>query len=108
MSEAPMAASAGDLRKMKFLYFVFFAGNGVFFTFINVYYVGLGLSGMQIGIINTLSPLAGIIGMTLWGLLNDPVTARHGCFWSPPLPALLRPRSCLGRRTALRPSCRWP
>jgi MFS transporter, PPP family, 3-phenylpropionic acid transporter len=71
MSKPLATALTGDLKKMRIMYFIFFAGNGIFFTFINVYYVELGLTGMQIGIINTLSPLAGVIGMTLWGLLND-------------------------------------
>jgi MFS transporter, PPP family, 3-phenylpropionic acid transporter len=56
---------------MRLLYFVYFAGNGIFFTYINVYYRDLGLSGTQIGVINTLCPLAGILGLTTFGVLND-------------------------------------
>jgi len=64
-------ATARGLRTVSALYFCFFAGNGVFLVFINVYYRSLGLSGTQIGLINTLAPLAGMVGATLWGMLND-------------------------------------
>jgi len=59
------------IRTMRILYFVYFAANGIFFTYINVYYQSLGLSGTQIGFVNTLSPLTAILGMILWGVLND-------------------------------------
>ncbi len=60
-----------DLWTMRLLYLVYFAGNGIYFTYINVYYQSLGLSGTQIGLIGTLAPLAGIIGLTSFGMLND-------------------------------------
>jgi len=56
---------------VKGLYFFFFAGVGLFFTFINVYYQSIGLSGMQIGLINAFGSLVGIFSTTLWGILND-------------------------------------
>ena len=62
---------AGGLGVSKALYFFYFAGIGAFFPFIAVYYRSIGLSGVQIGLISTLSPLMGIISMMLWGILND-------------------------------------
>ncbi len=59
------------LGTIRALYFFYFAGAGIFFSFINVYYRGIGLSGFQIGIINTLAPLIGIFGSVLWGILCD-------------------------------------
>jgi PPP family 3-phenylpropionic acid transporter len=60
-----------NLWRLRLLYFFFYASIGVFFPFINVYYRELGLTGTQIGLINTLAPLVGILSMTLWGMLND-------------------------------------
>lgn len=59
------------LRRVRILYFVHFAAVGIYWTYINVYYHGIGLSGAQIGLINAIVPLVGIAGMTGWGLLND-------------------------------------
>lgn len=57
---------------MRALYFLFFGGVGVYWTFINVYYrENLGLSGTEIGMVNTVAPLVGLIAATLWGVLND-------------------------------------
>jgi PPP family 3-phenylpropionic acid transporter len=56
---------------MRLLYLVFFAANGIFFTYVNVYYSQIGLSGTHIGLIGTLSPMASIIGLTGFGMLND-------------------------------------
>jgi MFS transporter, PPP family, 3-phenylpropionic acid transporter len=63
--------AARGLLVMRVLYFFFFAGIGAYWTFINVYFRELGLSGMQIGLINTLAPLVGIFSATMWGLVND-------------------------------------
>lgn len=65
------SAQVKGLITLKSLYFFFFAGIGVYFTFINVYYRSIGLSGVQIGLINTVGPLVAIFGMIGWGLLND-------------------------------------
>jgi PPP family 3-phenylpropionic acid transporter len=45
----------------KVLYFFMFAGLGIFFPFLNVYYKSIGLSGKQIGLIITLGPLLIIV-----------------------------------------------
>ena len=60
-----------SLGTIRALYFFFFAGAGIYFSFINVYYSSIGLSGLQIGIINTLAPVIGIFGSMLWGVLSD-------------------------------------
>ncbi len=60
-----------DVRIVRPLYFLQFGAIGFFFTFANVYYNSIGLSGMQIGLINTLGPLAGIFSAALWGYIND-------------------------------------
>lgn len=59
------------LWTIRSLYFFYFAGAGIYVSFINVYYSSIGLSGFQIGIINTLAPVIGIFGSLLWGMLSD-------------------------------------
>lgn len=55
----------------KALYFIMFAGFGILFPFLNVYYKSIGLNGTQIGLINTLGPLIAIFAGPMWGLLCD-------------------------------------
>ncbi|HEY3341376.1 MAG TPA: major facilitator superfamily domain-containing protein 6 [Anaerolineae bacterium] len=59
------------LWPLKILYFIFYAGQGTYTTFIGVYYASLGLSGTQIGLINTVIPITGMISSPLWGMLSD-------------------------------------
>jgi MFS family permease len=59
------------LWTIRILYFFYFAGAGIYVSFINVYYSSIGLSGFQIGIINTLAPVIGIFSSMLWGMLSD-------------------------------------
>lgn len=59
------------LLVMRALYFLFFAGIGAYWTFINVYYNSIGLTGTEIGLVNTLAPLVAIFAATLWGVVND-------------------------------------
>lgn len=56
---------------MRILYFLYFAAVGAYFTFINVYYRSIGLSGTEIGLVNTLPPIVAIIAATMWGMVND-------------------------------------
>ena len=56
---------------VRLLYFFFFAGMGLFFSFINVYYLSIGLSGVQIGILGTIGPLVGVLSSILWGMASD-------------------------------------
>jgi MFS transporter, PPP family, 3-phenylpropionic acid transporter len=60
-----------SLWSLKSLYFIFFAGQGTYYTFIAVYYSSLGLSGTQIGLINTVIPIVGMFSSPLWGMLSD-------------------------------------
>lgn len=64
-------AQSPRLWSLKVLYFIFFAGQGTYATFIGVYYGSLGLSGTQIGLINTVIPLVGMFSSPLWGMLSD-------------------------------------
>jgi PPP family 3-phenylpropionic acid transporter len=59
------------LLTVKILYFLVFAALGAFFPFINIYYFGIGLSGTQIGLINTVAPLVGAVSAVVWGMVND-------------------------------------
>jgi len=56
---------------LKGLFFVYYGGVGQFFTFINIYYRDIGLTGVQIGLIGTIVSLIGIFSTTLWGVLSD-------------------------------------
>src|SRR5512145_552040 len=53
------------------LFFFQFAGVGVYFTFLNVYYREAGLSGTQIGLINMTTALVTMGGAVVWGALSD-------------------------------------
>ncbi len=53
------------------LYFFYFAAFGVFVTYVNIYYRRLGLSGVQIGSLNAIAPVIGILASTIWGLFSD-------------------------------------
>jgi len=66
-----MLSTTRALSIGKILYFFMFAGIGIFFPFLNVYYKSIGLSGTQIGLINTLGPLIAIFAGPMWGLLGD-------------------------------------
>jgi MFS transporter, PPP family, 3-phenylpropionic acid transporter len=56
---------------VRLLYFFFFGGMGVFFSYINVYYLSIGLSGVQIGVLGTINPLVGVFSSILWGMASD-------------------------------------
>ena len=53
------------------LYFILYAGQGTYTSFIALYYASLGLSGTQIGLINTVIPVVGMVSSPLWGMLSD-------------------------------------
>jgi MFS family permease len=63
--------SRSTINVVRLLFFLFFAAFGIFVPYINVYYRAIGLSGIQIGLINTLSPLVGIFSGPLWGMISD-------------------------------------
>ena len=56
---------------MRVLYFLYFGALGSYWTYLNVYYQEIGLSGTQIGLVNTLAPLVAIFSATMWGIVND-------------------------------------
>lgn len=60
-----------NLRNIRAVYFFFFAGFAIISVFINVYYREFGLSGTQIGWINSLAPLVGILGGPVWAWIGD-------------------------------------
>jgi MFS transporter, PPP family, 3-phenylpropionic acid transporter len=53
------------------MYFFQFAAIGIYITFLNVYYLQVGLSGTQIGVLNMTSSLIGIAAAVMWGYLLD-------------------------------------
>ena len=55
----------------RLVYFIYYTGFGIYLPFINIYYRDIGLSGLEIGFINTLAPLVGMLSAPLWGILND-------------------------------------
>jgi MFS transporter, PPP family, 3-phenylpropionic acid transporter len=71
MTTADLILRKKSASILKFAYFSFYAGMGLFATFINLYYQSIGLSGMQIGVISMIGPAIGVINTTVWGMLND-------------------------------------
>jgi MFS transporter, PPP family, 3-phenylpropionic acid transporter len=69
--ETDPSPSGRGLRSVKALYFLYYAAYGIFVTYANLYYHSIGLSGTQIGLVNTLAPLVGIFSGALWGMVND-------------------------------------
>lgn len=53
------------------LFFFQYAGIGIYFTFLNIYYRDAGLSGTQIGMINMATALIGVASTVIWGNLAD-------------------------------------
>lgn len=71
LTKSVTTAHQRGLRTVKILYFLIFAAIGALFPFLNLYYYNIGLSGTQIGLINTLAPLVGAFSNVFWGMLND-------------------------------------
>jgi len=55
-----------DLWLARFYYFSFMGGWGFLFPFINLFYVGLGLSGAQIGTIASTGAIVGLVAAPVW------------------------------------------
>ena len=67
-------ASISAPRRMwvvRLAYFFQFAAIGIYYTFLNVYFHTLGLSGLQIGLLNMLAAVVGVISSVAWGYLGD-------------------------------------
>ena len=60
-----------NLRTISAMYFIIWGAIGLFLPFVSLYYREVGLSGTQIGLINTVAPLMGAAGAALWGILSD-------------------------------------
>jgi MFS transporter, PPP family, 3-phenylpropionic acid transporter len=67
----PSPTGKNSLPAAKFVYFIYFAGFAIYLPFIYIYLRSIGLSGLQIGILTTISPLIGMLSGPLWGILND-------------------------------------
>lgn len=62
-----------NLWLMRLYYFVYFCGNASINPFINLFYVSRKLSGTEIGLLGTISALAGLISAPFWGRMNDTI-----------------------------------
>jgi len=60
-----------SLLIVKLLYFTYFMAFSIYVTYVNVYFRSIGLSGIEIGLINTVSPLLSMLGSPIWGVLSD-------------------------------------
>jgi MFS transporter, PPP family, 3-phenylpropionic acid transporter len=73
-STTALTGSKPDSRPFIVLWVLFFfqfAAIGMYFTFLNVYYKEVGLSGTQIGLISMISGVVSMAGSFLWGYLSD-------------------------------------
>jgi PPP family 3-phenylpropionic acid transporter len=68
---SPAPAGKNSLPAAKFVYFIYFAGFAIYLPFIYIYLRSIGLSGLEIGILTSISPLVGMLSAPLWGILND-------------------------------------
>ena len=59
------------MLKAKALYFFYFAALASLLPFLVLYFESLGLSGRQIGVLNSLYPLMALVAAPVWGLLAD-------------------------------------
>lgn len=58
-------------RPMKLFYLSFFAGTGLYLPYLSLYLQAIHFTGAQIGLIASLTPLAGVLLPPLWGVLSD-------------------------------------
>ncbi|MCC6905409.1 MAG: MFS transporter [Anaerolineae bacterium] len=63
--------AARDLAVVCYLFFTFGWSIGFIIVYLNPYLREIGLTGVQIGIISSLSPLALLAANTLWGYISD-------------------------------------
>lgn len=69
MTEKP-AVPAG-LNTLRLLYFLYFAGNGIYVVNLSLHYQSIGLSGTEIGLIGSLTMAVAMFAGAFWGMLND-------------------------------------
>jgi PPP family 3-phenylpropionic acid transporter len=60
-----------NLWLIRLYYLVYFGAMGSISPFLNLFYVHNGLSGTEIGVLNTISAVSGMISAPLWGRLSD-------------------------------------
>ena len=60
-----------SLRTVTWLFFLMYAGTGIYFTFFAVYLRSEGLSGTEIGLINMVGGIVAFFSSTLWGFWSD-------------------------------------
>lgn len=57
--------------RFKLIYALLFAGVGIFYIYLALYFKRVGLSGTQVGILLGVLPLASFLTQPLWGMLSD-------------------------------------
>jgi PPP family 3-phenylpropionic acid transporter len=71
-----------DLFFARLYYFCFMGGWGFILPFMNLFYVSLGLSGKQIGVISSVSAVVGMVVSPLWvGYVKKHPQARRFLQW---------------------------
>jgi MFS transporter, PPP family, 3-phenylpropionic acid transporter len=55
------------------MYFFYFGAIGLYFPFLNIFYLQNGLTGTEIGLVNTCGAAVGVLFASLWGYLGDRV-----------------------------------
>jgi len=61
-----MMKTSRDLFFARVYYFAFMGGWGFILPFMNLFYVGLGLNGKQIGLISSVSAIVGMFASPIW------------------------------------------
>src|SRR5690349_1845099 len=61
-----LQATFNDLTFGRLYYFTFMGGWGFVLPFVNLFYVSLGFSGKQIGLITSISAVVGMIASPIW------------------------------------------
>ncbi len=88
-------ARLGPTALASAYYFFYFGAVGAYFPFIGLFYQGLGLSGLQIGLLASIGPLCNLTTGTLWSSLADRFRLHRPLLvalsFAPLLPALLTP-----------------
>ncbi len=58
-------------NRFRIFFALQFAGIGIFFPYAALYFISIGLSGGQIGLLLALNPLIGFLVQPLWGFISD-------------------------------------
>lgn len=62
---------------VSLFYLLYFAALGCTFPYLNLYYQRIGLTGLQIGLLTAIPPLAAPLVSVVWGLLSDSLRWRR-------------------------------